>query len=113
MPEIASGTLQIVTGFRLTARRTKAAQLLAEDALTDDQIAEKVGVSRQSLARWKRQPAFAELVSEITERLAAEIRGKGLVELSKPRRRAQRALGRHAARDRTAGPCDVGCRARC
>jgi putative insertion element HTH domain-containing protein len=68
--------------FRLSARRVKAAQLVAEDALTDEQIAAKVGITDRQLRRWKRQPAFSELVTEIAERLAAEIRGKGLVELS-------------------------------
>jgi hypothetical protein len=68
--------------FRLSARRVKAAQLVAEDALTDEQIAAKVGITDRQLRRWKRQPAFTDLVTEIAERLAAEIRGKGLVELS-------------------------------
>jgi hypothetical protein len=62
----------------------KAAQLVAEDALTDEKIAAKVGITRQGLAKWKRQPAFIELVNEIAEKLAAEIRGKGLVELRNP-----------------------------
>jgi hypothetical protein len=48
-----------VSAFRLTARRVKAAQLVAEDALTDIQIAAKVGISERQLERWKRQPAFA------------------------------------------------------
>jgi hypothetical protein len=41
-----------------------------------------VGITRRQLAKWKRQPVFAELVAEIAAKLAAEIRGKGLVELS-------------------------------
>jgi hypothetical protein len=71
-----------VTAFRLTARRVKAAQLVAEDSLSDEQIAAKVGITKRQLERWKRQPAFSELVNEIAAKLAAEIRGKGLVELS-------------------------------
>jgi hypothetical protein len=59
----------------------KAARLVAEDALTDEQIAAKVGISERQLERWKRQPAFSELVPEIADKLAAAIRGKGLVEL--------------------------------
>jgi hypothetical protein len=70
------------TKSRLTARRVKAAQMVAEDALTDEQIAQKIGVTNRCLEKWKRQPAFSELVTEIAEQLAAEIRGKGLVELS-------------------------------
>jgi Helix-turn-helix of insertion element transposase len=68
-------------GFRLTARRVKAAQLLAEDQLSDEKIAAEVGISRWGLAKWKRQPAFIELVNGIAAKLAAEIRGKGLVDL--------------------------------
>jgi hypothetical protein len=71
-----------VTVVRLTARRVKAAQLVAEDTLTDEQIAAKVGITKRQLERWKRQPAFAELVTTTAEAMAAEIRGKGLVELS-------------------------------
>jgi hypothetical protein len=41
-----------------------------------------VGITRRQLTRWKQQTAFTDLVTEIAERLAAEIRGKGLVELS-------------------------------
>jgi hypothetical protein len=40
-----------------------------------------VGITRRQLTRWKRQAAFTDLVTEITEKQAAEIRGKGLVEL--------------------------------
>jgi hypothetical protein len=41
-----------------------------------------VCITRRQLAKWKRQPAFVELVNDIAEKMAAEIRGKGLVELS-------------------------------
>jgi hypothetical protein len=73
---------QNVPVFRLSARRVQAAQLVAEDRLSDEQIGAKVGITRRQLSRWKRQTAFTDLVTEIAERLAAEIRGKGLVELS-------------------------------
>jgi Helix-turn-helix of insertion element transposase len=73
---------QNVPLFRLSARRVKAAQLVAEDRLSDEQIGTKVGITRRQLTRWKRQTAFTDLVTEIAESLAAEIRGKGLVELS-------------------------------
>jgi hypothetical protein len=41
-----------------------------------------VGIIRRQLTRWKRQTAFTDLVTEIAERLAAEIRGDGLVDSS-------------------------------
>jgi hypothetical protein len=40
-----------------------------------------LGITRRQLTRWKRQPAFTDLLTEIAEGLAAENRGKGLVEL--------------------------------
>ena len=56
-----------------TKKRAKAAELLSSDALTDEQIAKKVGVSRQSLATWKRAPEFqarrGELMAALEERM--------------------------------------------
>lgn len=48
------------------AKHEEAAQLVSEDRLTDLQIAEKVGISRQQLTRWKRGKAFAARVEELT-----------------------------------------------
>jgi hypothetical protein len=36
--------------------------LLAEDCFTDEKIAEAVGVTRSTLAEWKKIPEFAGLV---------------------------------------------------
>jgi hypothetical protein len=46
--------------------------LLAEDAITDTEIAEACGISRQQLWLWKKQPAFAQRLREGRERLADE-----------------------------------------
>lgn len=48
----------VTTRDRLV-KRAQAAVLLAEDDLTDEQIAETVGVTRRSLARWKADSTFA------------------------------------------------------
>ena len=46
-------------------KREEAAQLVSEDRLIDAQIAEKVGISRQQLTRWKASKAFAARVEEL------------------------------------------------
>ena len=43
----------------------KAATLLAEDELTDQEIATTVGVCRATLAVWKKHPEFAKRVQEV------------------------------------------------
>jgi hypothetical protein len=48
------------------AKHEEAAQLVSEDRLIDLQIAEKVGISRQQLTRWKLNKAFAARVEELT-----------------------------------------------
>jgi hypothetical protein len=42
---------QNVPLFRLSARRVKAAQLVAEDRLSDEQIGAKVGITRRQRGR--------------------------------------------------------------
>ncbi|MGD9827121.1 MAG: hypothetical protein AB7E70_20215 [Hyphomicrobiaceae bacterium] len=50
-----------------TKRRTLAAQLVAEDELTDEKIAEQVGRSRKWLAEQKHLPEFRDRVKSIVE----------------------------------------------
>lgn len=52
-----------ISGF--SVRRALAAQLIAADTLTDEQIARTVGISRRTLARWKKAPDVAALVRSI------------------------------------------------
>lgn len=54
-----------------TKKHHKAALLLAEDELTDEQIAAEVGVHRTTLAGWKKDPMFAGLVGDQVGRLNA------------------------------------------
>ena len=42
--------------FASSVIRLHAAQLIASDTLTDEKIARQVGISRRTLARWKKAP---------------------------------------------------------
>lgn len=55
----------------LTKNHHKAALLLAEDELTDEEIAASCGVSRQTIANWKKDSGFAGLVGDQVGRLNA------------------------------------------
>ena len=69
------------------AARDLAAPLVAEDRLTDAAIAARAGVSRRTLARWKKEPAFAARVGELRARI-----------LERWHREATRALERRVRR---------------
>lgn len=71
---------QKVAVFRWSPAREKAAELLAQDELSDEAIASQVGVSRRQVVRWKAEPAFAARVRELAESSLAELRAKGLLE---------------------------------
>jgi hypothetical protein len=43
----------------------KAAQLVAEDHLSDESIAEACGVTRRTIVRWRKEPRFAARVKAI------------------------------------------------
>ncbi len=47
------------TAHDTSSRRTRAAVLVAEDELTDNEIAAAVGINTRTLQRWKHQSAFA------------------------------------------------------
>lgn len=53
------------------AGREQAAILLAEGRVSDQKIADSVGVSRRSLERWKNEPEFDARVSQIADELCA------------------------------------------
>jgi hypothetical protein len=67
-------------------KRAEAAVLLAEDKLTDNEIAAKLDISRQSLARWKKIPEFEERQREHVEAKAMHVRKKWF---AKPELRAE------------------------
>lgn len=57
------------SGWSWTSAKHRAAALLAEDELTDDEVAADAGVIRRTLARWKLVPEFAARVRELAEEL--------------------------------------------
>lgn len=59
-------------------KRDLAAALLAQDELTDEQIATAVGVSRATLAKWKRLPEFAAEIERIRARFRAVVESHAL-----------------------------------
>lgn len=69
-----------MSDLRWTRPRARAAQLVADDRLTDEQIAAEVGVSIQALYKWKRHPAFQARVAEIVAAYAAALKRKGLAD---------------------------------
>lgn len=50
--------------WRWTEGRERAAALVAEDAVSDEQIAADLGVTRRTLTTWKQHPEFAARVDE-------------------------------------------------
>ena len=75
------------TEFRWDSRRDAAAVLVAEDALTDEAIAEQVGISKRTLERWKQAEPFRERVAEHTAALDAAVQR---LAIAKRRKRVER-----------------------
>lgn len=57
---------QNVTSFPWDRRSRRAAVRLADDVLTDEQIAFEAGITRRQLNRWKDNPTFAACVQAIS-----------------------------------------------
>lgn len=74
----AAATSQNFTASGSSTKRLRAAQLVAEDALSDEQIAEAVGVSRRTLATWKKTPDFAKAVADIVEKTRKALLAEGI-----------------------------------
>lgn len=64
--------------FQWTAKREQAAQFVADDNLTDDEICAKVGVSNRQLDRWKAIPEFKVRVREHVAAWKARIMERGI-----------------------------------
>lgn len=80
MPSVAltaDETRQKAGGFRWTARRERAATLMAEGELTVDEIAEQCEVNRCTLYEWKANAEFRARVGELVDEIRAAIRSSG------------------------------------
>jgi hypothetical protein len=64
----------------LSARQQRAAELLARDERSDEDIAAELRVARRRLDYWKRRPAFAALVAEVRAQLRKQLRRRVLSE---------------------------------
>jgi hypothetical protein len=61
-----------------TKTREVAAQLVADDRLTDREIAEQCGIDKATLERWKLQPSFKARVQAIIEAYAKRALKRGI-----------------------------------
>lgn len=76
-----------MAGFTWTKPRSQAAILVAEDELSNVDIAAAVGVSRQALDKWKRSPEFtAQVAHHIEDLNRAMLR----LDIAKKRKRVSR-----------------------
>jgi predicted phage gp36 major capsid-like protein len=60
----------------LNLRYETAAQLLAEDRKTDEQIAVIVGISRRTIQYWKHRPEIKSRIEEICELAATRLNAR-------------------------------------
>lgn len=69
-----------VSNFEWTTKRDHAAILLAEDQLSDEVIAAKVGIDRRTLTRWKEHPEFKARICANVEQLRASAFSEGVAD---------------------------------
>ena len=67
-----------VTRFPWTAKAEQAAGLVADDTVSDEQIAQTLGITKRTLERWKRHPDFAARVEEIVAAERAAVKAQGI-----------------------------------
>lgn len=58
----------------------RAALLVAQDSLTDEKIADELGIGRTTLHRWKTDPAFIKRVGEVVAEIQEKIVARGIAE---------------------------------
>jgi hypothetical protein len=72
-----------MAGFRWTDKTEEAAKDVALDRLTNQEIAEKAGVTRQALDKWKLNPEFKARVDAHHEEFKAIVRRRGIAQLER------------------------------
>lgn len=78
--KVASKSRAKLTDFQWNFQRSQAAQMIADGQLPIEQVAEKVGVSKQTLFKWKLVPEFQLRVKENAEAIAEALKGAGIRE---------------------------------
>lgn len=71
------------TTQNLTKRQHNAALLVAEDEVSDRDIAERIGVSRFTLYAWQKKPGFAQLVGDIRAEFRQRVLTLGFADKTK------------------------------
>jgi hypothetical protein len=66
------------TEFKWNAQREKAAGLVADNSLTDEEIAARLKIVRATLARWKSHSDFQGRVASIVESVRKALETKGI-----------------------------------
>lgn len=79
--------------FPWSTRSEEAARLVADDTLTNAEIADEIGVARATLQRWKTHPEFIARVSLEFAEIQKRARRNGIARLD---RRVKAANDRHA-----------------
>src|SRR4249920_340554 len=78
----------------LSNRMLRAALLVSEDRLTDEQIAEQAGVKRNALAKWKRREDFKAEVERIRTAARDQVLREGIaLKVNRLRRLDEHAQG--------------------
>lgn len=62
----------------LTTKQRRAVEYVAHDLLSDAEIASELHITKNTLERWKRLPAFAAAVVDAAAKLAEAIRAEGI-----------------------------------
>ena len=76
-------TAEKTAGFDWSRKSRLAAELVAEDELTDAEIAERVGIGPRTLYRWKRDPVFVAEVEKRVEEFGRVVRSRGIARLER------------------------------
>ena len=77
---MSKGMQQNATQFEWNSKRLKAASLVSEDKLSDDEIAKSVEVNRTTLHRWKQHPEFQAKVQQIIKEAQDKVIAKGVAD---------------------------------
>lgn len=71
------------SGWTWSGVKERAAALVADDDLTDDEIVAQLGIAERTFYRWKARPEFQERVDELIDALEATAKRRAIARLSK------------------------------